>query len=273
MVTMSMYWIYDLPNWQLAVLVVGVFTGFGLVGLFASRPLVRRLLGASPIHNDVVSYIFAGVGVFYGLALGLIAVATWDDFTSIDGQVGSEAAALAALYRDLDGYPQPLRGQLEEKLRTYTRFIIEKDWPAHRRGEGNEEGTRLLDAFENVVMEFDPSKEREKIAHTEILRSLEHVVEQRRLRLQSVGTGLPFSLWSVVLIGAALTVVLTYFFWVENVALHAILVGLLAFFIALLVFLTAAMDNPFRGQFSVSPDAFQTILDNVMQPAETAKGT
>jgi hypothetical protein len=24
------------------------------------------------------------------------------------------------------------------------------------------------------------------------------------------------------------------------------------------------MDNPFRGQFSVAPDAFQTVLDNVM---------
>jgi hypothetical protein len=38
----------------------------------------------------------------------------------------------------------------------------------------------------------------------------------------------------------------------------------LAVFIGLLVFLTAAMDNPFRGEFSVSSEAFQTILEKVM---------
>ncbi len=31
-----------------------------------------------------------------------------------------------------------------------------------------------------------------------------------------------------------------------------------------LIFLTAAMDNPFRGEFSVSPDAYQEVLDEVM---------
>ena len=65
--------------------------------------MARRVLGASGKHNDVVSYFFAGVGVFYGLALGLIAVATWEDFTGVDAIVGKEAAALAMLYRDFDG--------------------------------------------------------------------------------------------------------------------------------------------------------------------------
>jgi hypothetical protein len=262
---MTMYWIYDLPNWQLAALIVVVLVGLALAGLFATRPVLRRVLNGSSGHNDIVSYFFAGVGVFYGLALGLIAVATWQNFIDIDGQVSKEAAAIAGLYRDLDGYPGPFRAKLERKLRDYTRFIVEKDWPAHRRGESLEEGTLLLDDFENEVMGFEPTKEREKIAHAEVLRSLDVVVEQRRLRLQSVGTGLPAALWAVVLIGAGLNIVITYLFWVENVRLHTILVVLFATFLALLVFLTAAMDNPFLGEFSVSPDVFQAVLDNVMR--------
>jgi hypothetical protein len=31
---------------------------------------------------------------------------------------------------------------------------------------------------------------------------------------------------------------------------------------------TAAMDNPFRGEFGVSSEAFQAILDNVMSRPE-----
>ncbi len=90
--------------------------------------------------------------------------------------------------------------------------------------------------------------EREKVLQAEVLRSLDTVQEERRLRLQAVPTGLPAALWSVVLIGAVLNIGLTYLFWVENLTVHAILVAILAIFIALLVFLTAAMDNPFRGR-------------------------
>ncbi len=262
---MTFYWIYDLSNWALCALIVGVFLGLSLAGLFVSRPLVGRFLKLSTKHNDIVSYFFAGIGIFYGLALGLIAVATWDDFTQIDGVVTTEAAAVASLYRDLDGYPQPFRERLERIMREYTRSVIEREWPAHKRGLALEDGDALLDHLENEVMSFEPANEREKIVHAEVVRSLDTVMEQRRLRLQAVTTGLPAALWSVVLIGALLNVVLSYLFWVENVGLHAALVAIMAAFIGLLVFLTAAMDNPFRGEFSVSSDAFQTILENVMR--------
>jgi len=261
---MTFYWIYDLLNWQLGVLIISRCAVLSLVGLFVTRPLVRRLLGASGQYNDVVSWVFAGIGVFYGLALGLIAVGTWENFSGIDSQISKESAAIAALYNDLDGYSQPLRTKLEDSLRAYTQFIVKQDWPAHRNGKGNEEGTRMLHEFEDVVMEFDPVRERDKIIHTEVIKSLDEVVEARRLRLNAVSTGLPASLWAVVLLGAVLNTMLLYLFWVENVPLHAILVAIFATFIGLLLFLTAAMDNPFRGQFSVSPDSFQDVIDNVM---------
>jgi hypothetical protein len=261
---MTFYWIYDLPNLLLCALIISVFLGLSLIGLVVTRPVVRRLLNCSSRHNDVVSYFFTGIGVFYGLALGLIAVGTWENFTEVDGITNSEAAAAAALYHDLDGYPQPFRRHLESMMRDYTRFIIEQEWPAHRKGIALEKGDVVLDQLENEVMSFEPKHEREKIAHAEVVRSLDKVVEQRRLRLQAVSTGLPAALWSVVLIGAMLNISLAYLYWVENLGLHALLIAILATFIALLIFLTAAMDNPFRGQFSVSPDAYRTVLENVM---------
>jgi hypothetical protein len=269
---MTMYWIYNYPNWTLGTAAVTLIVGLSLVGLYASRPLVRKLLGGSPVHNDIVSYFFAGVGVFYGLAMGLIAVATWEDFTGVDDLVGREAAGIVGLYRDFDGYPQPLRGRLERALRDYTRAVIDKDWPAHRRGMRIEETNRMLDDIENEIMAFEPQREREKIVHAEVLRSLDSVVEQRRLRLEAVDTGLPAALWAVVLIGAILNIVPTYVFWVENRGLHVLLVAILATFIALLIFLIAAMDNPFRGEFSVAPDAFQEVLSTVMSSTK-APGT
>ena len=261
---MNLYWIYDLPNWQLGLLIVSTFSVAGVLGLFATRPVARWLLRGSGEYNDVVSWVFAGIGVFYGLALGLIAVGTWEDFTTIDGQISQEAAALGSLFDDLDGYPPPTRDKLETQLRDYTRFIIEKDWPAHRKGSVDDEGSRLLERFEDEVRAFNPTDEREKIAHAEVIRGVAEVDQARRVRLGSVGAGLPAALWAVVLIGGVLNTMLLYLFWVENLTLHAILVAIFSTFVGLLVFLTAAMDNPFRGNFSVSPDAYQEMLDDVM---------
>lgn len=263
---MTMYWIYSIPNWQLGLLTTAVFVAVATVGLLATRPLVRRLLDASGRHNDVTSYYIAAVGVLYGLALGLIAVATYQNYTDVDGKAAREANALAGLYRDLDGYPEPLRGVLEDRLRAYTKFVIENDWPAHRRGEVIDGGAEILEDFENRMMAFEPVKEREKIVHAEVIDTLDQVVEARAARVQAVGTALPGVLWGVMLVGAALNVGLTYLFWVENLRLHLVLVAAFSASIALLVFLTAAMDNPFRGEFSVSPDAYQSVLDTVMRP-------
>jgi hypothetical protein len=264
---MTMYWIYDIPNWLLCGLIVVTMVSLSLAGLFVTRPFVGRMLDRSRQFNDVVSYFFAAVGVFYGLALGLIAVATWQNFTDVDGIAAKEAAALVGLYRDFDGYPQPLRQEVEQQLRDYTRFVIDVEWPKHRQGQTTGDGMLKLDALENTIMAFEPKLEREKISHAEVMQSLDAVIVQRDLRVQAVNSGLPAALWAVVLIGAALSIVPTYFFWLDNLRLHVILITILSCFIALLIFLTAAMDNPFRGEFSVSPDAYELAYNEVMKKA------
>ena len=142
-------------------------------------------------------------------------------------------------------------------MREYTRVVIEKEWPAHKRGIALEDGDTILDRFENEVMSFEPAKEREDRACRGVA-VVGRRTEQRRLRLQAVSTGLPAALWCVVLIGALINGILTYLFWLENLKLHVILVAaILATFIAVLIFLTAAMDNPFRGHSACRPTHFR----------------
>ena len=43
---MSFYWIYDLPNWILCLLIVVVTVGLAVLGLLITRPFVTRLVGA-----------------------------------------------------------------------------------------------------------------------------------------------------------------------------------------------------------------------------------
>jgi hypothetical protein len=262
-----MYWIYDIPNWELFLLTLGFFAAVSLGGLYLTRPFVRRMVEASDKYNDVTNYYFTAIGVLYGLTLGLIAVGTWQNFNDVDSKVAKEANSLGALYRDLDGYPIGLRTEAENILRDYAKLVIEKEWPAHRQGQVLDLSDAILEDFENKVMAFEPSSETEKIAHAEVIESLSELVGNHAQRIQSVHVALPDVLWAVVLIGAVINMGITYFFWLDNLRLHSLLVIAFSSALAMLIFLTAAMDNPFRGEFSISPDAFQYVLDHVMTKA------
>jgi len=131
--TMNLYWVYNLPNWLFGVLTVAVTTAIGLAGLYVTRKWVRRVHGDRHSHNEVVGFYLSAVCVFYGITLGLIAVATWQAFSDVDTRVGEEAAAVGALYRDVSGFPDPDRTQLQTDLRQYARQVIDIAWPLARK--------------------------------------------------------------------------------------------------------------------------------------------
>jgi hypothetical protein len=78
--------------------------------------------------------------------------------------------------------------------------------------------------------------------------------------------GLPTALWFVVGVGAMLNAALTWLFDVNWLMVHLILAGILSLFVALVVYLVVAMDNPFRGELSVYPEAFQIVQRSLMEP-------
>ena len=73
--------------------------------------------------------------VFYGLALALIAASVWQTYSDVSKIVSQEATAIYALYRDVSGYPEPVRGQLQGELRDYVHQIIYKAWPLQQKDE------------------------------------------------------------------------------------------------------------------------------------------
>src|SRR6516162_3557754 len=102
---MIMLWVYDLPNWLFAVLTIGVFVAFGLLGLTATRAFVPALHHESHSHNDIVGAYFGAITVFYGITLGLLMVGVWGTYSDAETKVDTEAATMAALYRDISHYP------------------------------------------------------------------------------------------------------------------------------------------------------------------------
>src|ERR1700749_3787446 len=104
-----------------------------LVGLLLARPFVVPRLRYHDGVNDAISGTVQAIGVFYGITVGLIAVAVWNTNSNAAELVSKEAASIGAVYRDVGGYPEPSRGKLREGLREYTVFVIEQAWPAQQK--------------------------------------------------------------------------------------------------------------------------------------------
>ncbi|PPK73122.1 uncharacterized protein DUF4239 [Methylobacter tundripaludum] len=259
------YWIYDIPNGLLAGLMCLVCLSYTWIGLLTLRPWIRKWLGSEQGgENEFVSYFLSAYGVFYGLMLGLIAVATYQNFSDVDGKVAREVTSIAALYRDVSSYPEPVRSSYQNHLRGYVHYVIDEAWPAQQRGIVPMGGSMRVTNFQKDLFAFEPKTKGEEILHAEALRQFNVFIEARVAGKQSVGASLPEELWYVVVIGAALNLALIWMFSIDRVSIHLALSGILSLFVGLMLFFIAAMDNPFRGTLSITPEAFQMLLDSTM---------
>ncbi len=126
--------------------------------------------------------------------------------------MSQEAVTIGSLYRDVRSLPEPARTTRHTELHDYTVAMIAQDWPAQRREQTSNAGTLILDQFQATLMLFEPTSAGEQARYTETLRAFNHFVEQRRLRIDAVQGSLSPILWSVIWIGAAISIGVGYFF-------------------------------------------------------------
>ena len=262
------YWIYDIPLWFGAALFAVVFVGVSCLLIVLANSWVRRLVEQQPNWTGVIGSILSVYGGLYGITLALIVVAAYQGYAQAGAAVGQEAAVLGTLYRDVSSYPEPARSELQEMLRAYTRAVVEKDWPAQRRGVVPEGGTVQATAFQERLLAFEPQARVQEIVHAETLREFSTFVEYRRHRLHNVTVALPKILWLVMFIGALLYMVLIALLDVKSLGVHLFVAGIPSLFVSLLIFLTVEMDNPFRGGLSISPRAFELVQESLMEPPQ-----
>lgn len=106
------YWIYDLPTWTMVFMVCALFVGVTWLGTSFVRPFLRAFLRRQPGLNDIVGYLLGAHGVYFGLLLGLLALASYQNFSDVEKLVVDEATKLAALYRDTSAWSFAKRAQL-----------------------------------------------------------------------------------------------------------------------------------------------------------------
>ncbi len=258
--------LFDLNLAFIAAGILILLCGFSLAGLAIFSRYILPRLKLGPEESVFTSAMMQAIMVFYGLAVALIAVSVWQTYTDAAATTSRESTAIGVLYRDMGGYPEPLRSELQKELREYMEYVINQAWPEQRRGQVPRGGVKEVSDVEAKLVTFEPTTEGQKLLHGETLRAYNQMIEARRLRLDAVLTGLPGALWFVIVLGALVSLSSTFFFHVEDSLLQKVQVVLLAIFIGMIIFIIFALDRPFRGDLGLQPGPYQLIYDQLMKP-------
>ena len=261
----TLYWVYEIPNWLFGLLCIGAFITFGLVGLPLTRRFAKRVHMVDHSHNDIVGYYLAAVTVFYGITLGLVAIGTWNNYSSVQDRVDHEAQTVASLYRDVNAYPEPYRTLLTGDLKAYVREVIDHSWPLQRKGVLPTGTNPLMVKIQSDLLQFGPKTMGEQVLHAESFRQFNALVEARRSRLDSIYMSLPRSLWWMVILGTLICITVSFFFDVRSISMHRWMTTLMSGLLGLMIFLIATLDNPFRGRVSVGPESLERVYDTLMR--------
>lgn len=263
-------WFYNM-NPRIAAWFIFVFIEFlSLLGLFLARRFIVRPLKYNEGVHEAVSGTVQAIGVFYGITVGLMAAGVWTTNSNASDIVSREATSIATLYRDISGYPPPIRDELRSKLREYTLFIINDAWPAQKEGRGQtlEQGVRIMDEFQAKLHTFNPSTTGQSALHAETLTAYNKLLDYRRLRIEATDSGLSQIMWTVIWVGALISIGVAYFYKIPDWRLHAILIGLMGAFLSLVIFMIAVNDKPFFGYASITPDAYRLVLQGLMDVSQ-----
>jgi len=261
-------WLYELSPLQQALVIIAFVEILSVAGLLLARRYVVPRFHYSEGINDAVSGTVQAIGVFYGITVGLIAVGVWNTNTSASDLVSREASAIAILYRDVSGYPSPLREELRTGLREYTLFIINEAWPAQQKGQEVERGRTLIDDFQAKLQSFSPSNPSQTALHTETLRAYNNLLDYRRLRIDAVNSGLSDTMWAVIWMGAAISIGVAYFYKIGDQKLHIVLVVLMAGFLAVVLFMITINDKPFYGAVGISSNPYKIVLERLIDASQ-----
>jgi Protein of unknown function (DUF4239) len=264
---MDFYWLYDIPTWALFLLITGTVLTISLIGAFLLRQRFDAMLGLSEKTNEIVGHFLSFTGAFYGIMLGLVAVGAWDIYKDAKSATEQEAANLAALYFDVMQLPAPIDGRGQAHLRNYAKVVIETEWPQQRMGQISNAGDYHLHALAIDLGMTDSTQGNTKLLLAEALGQYNRLLQARRLRLQTTSDALPASLWVVITIGAFINICMTWLLYIKSSRLDLVVNTLMALTLGTVLSFIIAMDNPYRGELSVSAEEFENVYVNVMDGA------
>lgn len=252
--------LFPSPTWIFSALVVVIpAIAICLAALWLMRKWVpsKELKG----HHDVAGVTFGIIGVLYSVILGFTVVNVQTRFNDVLKTVHAEAISIADLYREASFFPIPSRDQIRTSLKEYTHYVIEKEWANPNDKKINVDALGIMEKIWNNYYQIKLDSEKIKIWYEESISKLDTFMNARLSRQFSCWEKLGPMMWSILIIGAIVTVSFMYFFGLEKIHVQMMMTSLVVGYVSFMLYLVYSLDNVFKGPEGIKPTAFEQILN------------
>jgi hypothetical protein len=206
-------------------------------------------------HNDVAGFIYAVIGVIYGVLIAFVVIVVWEHHSAAEQAVQNEANAVIQIYRDADAFPDPFQAALRNDLRNYALEAAAHEIQNVHGGRGSEQVKLALDSLWHTYSSFVPQDDNDRVWYAEILTRLNSLAQDREMRITAIRHHLPTIMWIVLGIGGTITIGFAYLFGTANTAAHVLMIAGLSLTVALSIVLVWSLSHPYSGlgQVDLSP--------------------
>ncbi len=208
-------------------------------------------------HNDLIGWQVSVLGTSYAVIMGFMLYAVWTNFEVADGNAEAEANSLVNVVRIARGLPAAQGQTIRDLGSQYTEIMLNQEWPAMSRLVANPTSHVVIEQLWTTLMRSPVHNASEQTSLDHAISELANMTEHRRLRVLEASSNLPEILWTVLIVGAILTIVSACLFDTANFKLHVLQVFMLSFLLALVLVAIADINRPFQGSVHVVPAGWQ----------------
>ncbi|ONI80648.1 hypothetical protein ALI22I_46155 [Saccharothrix sp. ALI-22-I] len=212
-------------------------------------------------NNEAAGQVFTIVGGLHAVLVAFVLIALFDAVTQASDASYREADGLVAATWASDALSKETGEEVRELSRAYATTVMNDEWPSMTAGTDFEStGWSQLDRMRQVVAQAPATDEWQVDRKTEAANQLWQVYQARQERLDAAGGGVSSVVWFVLVAGSVLAICLPLLFGGPLMRTHVLIVATLAATIALLLYATYQLQNPFGGGAEVSPAAFEAAV-------------
>ncbi len=240
--------------WQNILIVVGsivIAIVFWWIVRRAWPPERRR------VHNEITGWQISVLGTTYAVIIGFMLFAVWSQFQSAEQNAESEASCLINLYWAAEGLPPEQRLQIRKLTGDYADEMINDEWPAMIQGALAHKGTLIIQQLWETAAQAQALSPSQQASLEQTMSEIGSITEHRRIRQLQSESRLPVVLWTVLIVGAVITIMSSCLFGSEYPSLHMLQVVTLALMLSMSLAAIADINSPFRGTVRVMPTGFE----------------
>lgn len=257
-------YIYNLPSLLLFSLISITFIliSFGAIMLVDKRlPVSFRY-----DQNPAIVSVSAIIGIIYAILIGFTVLYELDNYNKADNAEKDEAKTMFSIFRMARSLPEPASTAIREQISKYAYNVINNEWPAMAQGKRvDDTGITIITTIAHQMhsIKNSPNAPASSMdALNTIAIDINALFDDHQERVTKSHKAISANLWFVLLLGSLLTIAINFLLGIEF-RLHLICTVAICLMVSAVLYLIITLDRPYRGDFSIQPDTFQSSYDYI----------